>query len=76
MIDFINEQENEKLHCRCEDCLWVDIFTPRQDEIEAGHTLGCKYPGWEEYIHSESAERRPFFTNKKSDERTKNVPND
>ncbi len=33
----------------CADCVWVDKFDPRQDEIERGLSLGCTYPNWEGY---------------------------
>lgn len=34
---------------RCTDCMWVDRFNPRPDEIARGLTLGCKKPNWEGY---------------------------
>ena len=33
----------------CPQCVWVDRFRPRPDEVERGHVLGCRKPGWEGY---------------------------
>ena len=34
---------------KCVDCDWCGHFKPRQDEIERGLTLGCRYPNYEGY---------------------------
>lgn len=33
----------------CVDCVWVERFRPRQDEVDRGHFLGCRYPNYEGY---------------------------
>jgi len=45
----------------CENCTWVDKFNPRKDEIDKGHLLGCKYPGWVGYVHSDDAKKCSTF---------------
>ncbi len=39
---------------RCSDCVCVDKFKPRPDEIERGLLMGCKKPGWEGYTHDDN----------------------
>jgi len=34
---------------RCINCVWVDKFSPRNDELERGLILGCTYSNWEGY---------------------------
>jgi hypothetical protein len=50
----------------CEDCAWVNNFTPRQDEIDRGLSLGCKKPGWEGYTENEKPLCGGVFFTKKS----------
>ena len=51
---------------KCEDCIWVDIFTPRQDEIERGQTMGCTKPDWEGYTRNDKPDcGGVFFSPKK-----------
>ncbi len=47
-IDGIDVSKN------CNDCTYVHKFDPRSDEIERGHTLGCKKYGWEGYTKAET----------------------
>lgn len=39
----------EKTKIRCLDCMWVDQFYPRADELTQGLVLGCKKLNWECY---------------------------
>ena len=39
----------------CTNCMWVQEFIPRPDEVERGLTLGCNKPGWEGYTSNEKS---------------------
>lgn len=49
----------------CMNCIHVDIFKPRKDEIEKGHLLGCKKDGWEGYTTNEKPACSGIFFIKK-----------
>lgn len=38
---------------RCANCVWVDKFSPRKDELERGLILGCKKPDFEGYTRDD-----------------------
>ena len=46
---------------KCSNCVHVDKFRPRKDEIERGLFIGCKYPGFEGYTKDDAAEKCSFF---------------
>lgn len=52
----------------CRDCIFVDEFDPRPDEIERGLLLGCKYTNYEGYIKDEK-DICPFFHAKNNNPR-------
>ena len=39
---------------RCRDCVYVDLFKPRNDERARGLLMGCRKPGWESYTHDDN----------------------
>lgn len=66
--------KRDKQEIRCENCIWVDRFKPRPDEIVRGFFMGCKKPGWEGYTYNDAPTCGGVFFKKKVDDDIEEFP--
>lgn len=54
---------------KCNDCVWVEKFKPREDEIKRNLLMGCTRKNFEGYTHENNpACGGVFFVKKESKE--------